>query len=189
MLLKAADRRTLLAIARQSIANALSGKASTIQRDDYRITDLLEINAGAFVTLEKNHRLRGCVGYVEGNGTLFETVSDAAVAAALGDSRFPVVTQEELPHLTIEISVLSPLVRVTDTNKIEAGRHGLLIRSGYHHGLLLPQVATEHQWSRETFLEQTCLKAGLQKDAWEWKNTQLFCFTAVVFSEADFMQA
>ncbi len=139
--------------------------------------------AGAFVTIEIDHRLRGCVGYIQSNEPLFDTVSKAAISAAMHDSRFSPLTKTELEHIELEISVLSPMSKVDDPGRIVPGEHGLMIESGYHHGLLLPQVATEYGWDRETFLEQTCVKAGLPKNAWERPESVIYAFTALVFNE------
>jgi AmmeMemoRadiSam system protein A len=104
-----------------------------------------------------------------------------ATLAALRDSRFPPVTIAELPKLTYEISVLSPLRRVIDVEQIKVGQHGLLAKNGNHEGLLLPQVPVEQNWNRQQFLEQTCAKAGLRTDCWKDEETDIFMFTAVVF--------
>jgi AmmeMemoRadiSam system protein A len=136
---------------------------------------------GAFVTLHKMGRLRGCIGYLESLKPLCRTVGECTVAAALHDPRFDPVTPEELPSLHLEISVLSPLVEITP-DEVEVGRHGLLISRGGRRGVLLPQVAVEWKWSREQFLEETCLKAGLPPDAWR-HGARIQAFTAQVFGE------
>jgi len=136
---------------------------------------------GAFVSLHKGERLRGCIGYVEPLKPLFVTVRECAMAAALRDPRFEPVTAKELPSLRLEISVLSPLADVAP-DEIEVGRHGLLVSRGALRGLLLPQVAVEWKWDRERFLEETCLKAGLPPDAWR-HGARLQAFTAQVFEE------
>ena len=111
------------------------------------------------------------------------TVRDTATLAALHDPRFAPVTAEELPKLDYEISVLSPLRRVTDVEQIKVGRDGLIMKNGDFEGLLLPQVPVEQKWDRETFLEQTCHKAGMNVNCWKDENTDIFSFTAVVFNE------
>jgi AmmeMemoRadiSam system protein A len=135
---------------------------------------------GAFVTLKKRGALRGCIGYVEGVYPLYETVMQAAVLAATEDPRFPPVTKEELKDLEIEISVLSPLQQIKDPSLVQVGKHGLVISQAEYRGLLLPQVATENRWSRETFLDEACLKAGLPADAWK-KGAKIQIFEAIVF--------
>lgn len=138
-------------------------------------------SCGAFVTLRKAGRLRGCIGYVEALKPLYQTVRECALAAALRDPRFDPVTPEELPAVRLEISVLSPLFEIAP-DQIEVGRHGLLVSRGGQRGLLLPQVATEWNWDRESFLEETCLKAGLPDDAWR-HGAKIQAFTAQVFAE------
>jgi AmmeMemoRadiSam system protein A len=115
--------------------------------------------------------------------SLAETVRDVAAYAALEDSRFTPVTTKELPLIDYEVSVLSPLRRVTDIYKIKVGKHGLIMKKGDIEGVLLPQVPVEQNWDRDTFIEETCLKAGLPRHAWKDENTDIFMFTALVFSE------
>lgn len=139
--------------------------------------------AGAFVTLHKGEDLRGCIGLLYGKDELYRTVQHCALSAALEDNRFDPVSQKEIPDLTIEISVLSAFECVTDVNLIEVGRHGLIISLGGARGLLLPQVAAKYHWDRETFLAQTCRKAGLPAQAWHRTEAQIQIFEAQVFSE------
>ncbi|MGH9378795.1 MAG: AmmeMemoRadiSam system protein A [Terriglobia bacterium] len=138
---------------------------------------------GVFVTLRKGGALRGCVGRVEASSPLYQTVYECALSAALSDPRFDPVRPEEAPHLQIEISVLSPLADIRP-EELEVGVHGVFISQGAQHGLLLPQVATEWRWDRTRFLEQTCLKAGLPKDAW-MQGARIQAFTAQVFAEGE----
>jgi AmmeMemoRadiSam system protein A len=149
------------------------------------VSPALSTPCGAFVTLEANHKLRGCIGYVTSDQPLYSTVVDAAKAAAFQDSRFPPLGREELPRVDIEISVLSPLEKIRDTRDIQVGRHGIFLRKGYQSGLLLPQVATEYGWDPETFLENTCRKAGLPGGCWKDEDTRIEIFTATVFSERE----
>jgi hypothetical protein len=136
---------------------------------------------GAFVTLHKDGKLRGCIGQIKASNPLIKTVAEMAKAAAFQDPRFPAVTPEELRRLTYEISVLTPLRRILDVKEIEVGVHGIYLKRGASSGLLLPQVATEWHWDRNTFLEQTCRKAGLPRDAWEDEQTEIYVFSADVF--------
>jgi AmmeMemoRadiSam system protein A len=106
-----------------------------------------------------------------------------AVAAAFQDPRFPPLGPEELADLELEISVLTPMQRIQKVEEIQVGKHGLYIVRGIYRGLLLPQVATEHNWDRLTFLEQTCAKAGLPADAWKDPAAQIYVFSAEIFSE------
>jgi len=135
---------------------------------------------GAFVTLTKNGRLRGCIGHIIGSQPLIKTVAEMTRAAALEDPRFDPVKPAELSSIEFEISVLTPIREITDVNEIEVGRDGIIITKGYHRGLLLPQVATEYGWDRETFLEQTCNKAGLPGNSWKDNDTKIEIFSAEI---------
>ncbi len=145
------------------------------------VSDRMEEKLGAFVTLKKNGRLRGCIGNVVGDIPLWKTIIKMAESAAFEDPRFPPINKDEFTQLEIEISILSPFERVEDIQAIEPGRDGLLVRKSWHSGLLLPQVATEWGWDRETFLAQTCQKAGLRGDCWKDTQTEIFWFQAEVF--------
>jgi len=181
--LSAPEKQKLLEIARKSVETMVN------QHNLYEATDggfpSLDQERGAFVTLTKHGDLRGCIGYVAPVEPLYITVRDVAALAAVRDQRFRPVAPSELKDLEYEISVLSPLRRVLDTNEIQVGRHGLVMKQGEREGLLLPQVPVEQGWDRETFLQQTCRKAGLPSDAWRDKDTDIFLFTAVVFNEHD----
>jgi len=127
--------------------------------------------------------LRGCIGYIKAYKPLWETVQEMAIAAAFHDPRFPSLKPDEVKQLTFEISVLSPFKRIKDINEIEVGKHGLYMVRGYRSGLLLPQVATEYKWDRETFLQETCYKAGLPLDSWKDKETEIYIFSADYFGD------
>jgi AmmeMemoRadiSam system protein A len=178
------EKRTLLQIARRSVEAAVQQHELHNLESGFSISPALRIPCGAFCTLEVHHRLRGCIGIVEAHEPLYRIVSHCAASAATRDDRFTPIRLHELKALHVEISVLSPLKRITGPAEIEIGRHGLLLISGYHHGLLLPQVATEYGWDRETFLKETCRKAMLPADAWTWKETEIKSFTADVFDDA-----
>ena len=135
---------------------------------------------GAFVTLKKKQLLRGCIGYIEPVAPLYKTVIQAAIYAASQDMRFKPVSDLELKDLNIEISVLTLPQKINDPDIITVGKHGLIISKGEKKGLLLPQVPIEQKWARKTFLQQTCLKAGLPKDAWK-SGADIFIFEAIVF--------
>jgi AmmeMemoRadiSam system protein A len=182
MELSTADKKELLRIARETISATLNGKPTPPVRSR---SETLNQLCGAFVTLHLLGELRGCIGYIEPRYSLLETVGEVAQKAALEDPRFPPLTTKELEHVEIEISVLSPLKKVSDVNEIVVGTHGLVIDAGYTRGLLLPQVATEWEWGREQFLSQTCRKAGLPADAWKQKKVTIYSFTSAVFSEAE----
>ncbi len=168
-------------IARQTLYAKLF---DTTPPPDLTLSELpppLQEPRGAFVTLKRHGQLRGCIGQIEGRWPLAQTVSRMALAAAFQDPRFPPVTPDEWDDLELEISVLSPLVKLEDPAQVRVGTHGLYVRKGSRGGLLLPQVAVEQGWDRETFLRQTCRKAGLPPDAWRDADTELFVFTADVF--------
>jgi AmmeMemoRadiSam system protein B/AmmeMemoRadiSam system protein A len=172
------EKKTLHHIAKTVIENKVKGKVVPEFKID---SPLLKENRGAFVTINKKGQLRGCIGYIEGHGPLHKTIEEMAEAAAFRDPRFPPVREKELPELEIEISVLTPLRRITDVNEIEVGKHGIYIKKGWFSGLLLPQVATEYGWDRQTFLEHTCQKAGLPSSAWRDKDTEIYIFSADIF--------
>jgi hypothetical protein len=174
------EQEILLSVARKAIEEYV--RNGTVPPAHMKEMKLLE-KRGAFVTLTKNGSLRGCIGYIQPVAPLYKAVADMAVAASTRDPRFPPVARGELKDIHIEISVLSPLKLIADTNEIEVGKHGLYTTKGYSTGLLLPQVATEHRWNREEFLQHTCLKAGLPAQAWKDRETQIYTFSAQVFSE------
>jgi len=174
------EKKKLMEIVKLSVAEAVTGKRQFLPN----VTEeRLKENCGAFVTLKEDGQLRGCIGYIQAVKPLFETVKDVAKSAAVNDYRFNPVTESELDKLEYEISVLTPLKRITDINEIEVGKHGLVMKRGFNSGLLLPQVATEYNWDRETFLKETCRKAGLSQDAWKDKATEIYTFSAEVFGE------
>jgi AmmeMemoRadiSam system protein A len=173
------DWLTLVEIARRAISCAVVEKRVL---DFPPFSPALSEPRGAFVTLHRGGQLRGCVGQIENLAPLADVVARAAINAALYDSRFPPVTAEEIPSLEIELSVLSVPQRILPED-IVAGRHGLVVVRGSAKGLLLPQVATERHWSGQRLLEETCVKAGLGRDAWRDPATQIFGFTAEIFPE------
>jgi AmmeMemoRadiSam system protein A len=180
--LDAEDRRRLLEIARQAIAQAVRERHGPQLSDP---SGRLCRPAAVFVSLHKHRHLRGCIGHVTALEPLYRAVADAAVSAALQDPRFLPVRQDELDDLEIEISVLSTMLPVDPAQAeklIEIGRHGLLVSRGRRRGLLLPQVAVEYGWTAREFLEETCLKANLPRDAWS-SGAVVEMFSAVVFGE------
>lgn len=173
------QRSELLNLARQTITARL-GLASKIPG---RTSDpvLLEPR-GVFVTLRKGEALRGCIGQVESQSPLWDTVPEMALAAAFQDPRFPPLGAAETGDVTIEISVLTPLSKVTDPNEIEIGRHGLMIEKSGLSGLLLPQVASSRNWDTLTFVRETCVKARLSPDEWK-SGATLWKFEAEIIEE------
>ncbi len=172
------DKQYLLRLARDTIEAKLHEREITVTPPDYRI---LKEPRGAFVTLKIDGELRGCIGMVRAAKPLYETVMEMAISAAFEDPRFVPLTEKELDKIDIEISVLTPLIRMRDPEELEIGKDGLMIRLDMHSGLLLPQVAAEHGWNRTTFLEQTCLKAGLPKSSYKEKHAEIYKFSAEVF--------
>ncbi len=175
------EKRSLLQIARRAIESALThGAALEIPVP----TGNLAASQGVFVTLHRRGRLRGCIGRVASVEPLAVVVADCAVAAATGDPRFSPLEIAELREVQIELSVLSFPERAAP-EQLQPGIHGVIVSQQNRRGVLLPQVAAEHRWSRERFLEETCQKAGLAPDAWQNPDTCIEIFTAEVFSESD----
>ncbi|HAH20974.1 MAG TPA: hypothetical protein DCL49_08750 [Candidatus Omnitrophica bacterium] len=177
------QKKKLLDIARATIeAYVTSGKRLTFTEDDQK---LRETN-GAFVTLHSQGALRGCIGTIIGQKPLYETIRDMAIESSSADPRFPAVTKLELKDIDIEISVLSPLQKIASIDEFVLGTHGVLVRQGFQQGVFLPQVAAETGWTKEEFLSNLCLhKAGLSPKAWQDPKTELFIFSAEIFSEKE----
>jgi AmmeMemoRadiSam system protein A len=182
------QRRVLLGLAHEAIRSALQGRTLP---EAQPVSGWLSEPRGVFTTLylkndlggHPDHQLRGCVGYALPVAPLFRAVTETARAAAFDDSRFSPVSWDEALAVEISLSILSRLLPI-HPDEVRVGRHGLLISEGARHGLLLPQVPVENGWDRETFLEQTCRKAGLPQDAWR-KTATIEAFSAEVFGDAD----
>ncbi len=174
------ESHTLLTIARRSLEAAILGREAP---DSRGCSGVLQEHRGAFVTLRRHGELRGCIGHVEPDKPLAQTVAECAASAALYDPRFPAVTPREIPQVNIEISVLSPLADISPED-IEIGVHGLMISNGFRRGLLLPQVPGEWGWDREDFLDQTCVKAGLPANAWR-RGARIQAFTTEIVAEPE----
>lgn len=174
----AEERKLLLRFAHESIRASLHGRKFEPPAPSPHLAE----ERGAFTTLHIAGKLRGCIGYIVAASPLYLTVIETAASAAFEDPRFMPVNKAEEPHVQIEISVLSPLAPILP-EKIETGRHGLMISYHGRRGLLLPQVPIEWGWDRERFLSETCRKAGLPIDAWQHGAT-IEAFTAEVFSES-----
>jgi len=175
-------KQTLLDVARRAVVRAV---ASRELLDELPEDEALQQPGGAFVTLHRSGRLRGCVGQLASKDPLVSVVAYCAMAAALDDPRFTPMTMPELRDVLIEISVLSALIDISPS-EIETGKHGLLVSQAGRRGVLLPQVATEFGWTASRFLEETCVKAGLGRDAFQQPGTLVQAFTAEVFSEPGF---
>ena len=182
MELTQSDKKALLEIAKKAIMAKAGIREIAKPAMDLPV---FKEKRGVFVTLKKRGHLRGCIGYIKAVKPLADTVQEMAVAAAFHDPRFPSLKNEEIKDLSLEISVLSPLTRVSDVSEIEFGRHGLFIVRGHNSGLLLPQVAIEYGWDKEPFLKETCHKAGLPSRAWKEQGTEIYVFSADYFSDKE----
>lgn len=179
------EKRRLLALARQSLKLAVQGLPPLAE---FPPDAFFRVPGGAFVTLRMRRRLRGCIGRLPSDVapvSLAEAVAGCARSAALEDPRFSPVTSDELPQIEIELSILSAPFDIAPA-EIIVGRHGLYVSRRWSRGVLLPQVATEFRWTPGRFLEETCAKAGLSRDAWKEADTRVQAFTAEIFSEAEF---
>ena len=179
-MLSKTDVTILLKIAREAIVHQIKG-------EDYSPTPseekALNVHSGCFVTITQEGQLRGCIGNFQSQQPLFQEVATMAVAAASQDPRFQPMGRDELDNFKIEITVLSPLEKIDDTDSIEVGTHGIYIIKGHNRGVLLPQVATEYGWDRETFLRQTCVKAGLPENSWQLTGTEIYIFSGQIIRE------
>jgi uncharacterized protein len=174
------EQQTLLAIARQAIIHGVQTGQEYIEPREEKA---LNQRNGCFVTIKQNGELRGCIGNFQSELPLFKEVAQMAQASATKDPRFYPLKGDDLDNFALEISVLSPLQKVEDIEEIEVGKHGIYIEKSFYRGVLLPQVALEHNWDRLTFLQQTCLKAGLPTEAWKADDADIYVFSAQVFGE------
>jgi len=175
------SQRKLIELSRRILEDFILGRRREVERVDDSYLETQDY--GAFVSLHNQGELRGCIGDCAPRAPLFETVVEMTQAAASRDSRVEPVTESELGDIRIEISVLSPLVRTEAPLSLEIGKHGLYLARQGRRGVLLPQVATQYHWDMKTFLEQTCLKAGLRKHAWKDPDTEVSAFTALIIEE------
>lgn len=174
------EKQILLAIARQAILRAVEAGEDYIEPREEKA---LNQRNGCFVTIKQNGQLRGCIGNFQSELPLFKEVAMMARASATNDPRFYPMSSADLENFILEISVLSPLHKIESFDEIEVGKHGIYIEKSFYRGVLLPQVATEHGWDRDTFLKQTCLKAGLPTDAWQAPDADIYIFSAQIFGE------
>jgi len=177
------NKKQLLTIARDSITSYLQvGKTPVIEKQT--LSSILISKCGAFVTLHKDGSLRGCIGRFTANEALFEIVQKMAISAATDDSRFSKVEKKEMSQIDIEISVLTPLIKIENIDEIKMGKHGIYIKKGFSSGTFLPQVALETGWTKEEFLGYCARnKAGI---GWEgWKDAEIFVYEAIVFGEKE----
>ena len=177
------DQMIALQIARDSISSAFDNKSADYS-EIIKNSDIFNQKLGVFVTLKENDQLRGCIGNFEPGDNLADNIANMAREAAFDDPRFDPLPRDELSSVNIEISVLSPLNKITNPNLIEVGKHGVYIKQGRSSGVFLPQVAPEQGWDRIELLNNLCEnKAGLARDCWKDKTTSIYTFTAQIFSE------
>lgn len=180
------DGTELVKMARKAVTEILRNNSKI---SDVAFDSKFGFSSGVFVTLNKKDSLRGCVGFPLPVKKLSEGLIDAAISAAIHDTRFSPVTTDELDEIVFEVTVLTPPVEIKTNHsseylaEIKVGRDGLIVENSYTSGLLLPQVPTEYGWNVEEFLEYTCQKAGLEKDAWKDKDTKISRFQGVIFKE------
>jgi len=175
-----AAAQVLLGIARSAIEHKLEQLTYTpAPREEQSLNE----RSGCFVTLKMNGQLRGCIGNFQSRRPLFQEVALMAVAAATEDPRFAPLTRPELDLVKIEITILSPLEKISGPDDIIIGIHGIYLENGFNRGVLLPQVASEHRWDALTFLRQTCNKAGLSTDMWHAPDTEIYRFSGEIIAE------
>jgi AmmeMemoRadiSam system protein A len=175
------EKKSLMSVARRALELGVRSRESLAEIPAQKS---LHRPGGVFVTLRIRTRLRGCIGQLPSREPLIHAVAHCAKAAALEDPRFEPVRAEELPEIEIELSILSPLVDATP-EQIESGKHGISVSRGWRRGVLLPQVATQFHWDAKKFLEETCVKAELDRDAWKDPSTKIQVFTAEILEEAE----
>lgn len=175
------EKEILFQNAHKAIQSAVKNEPVPVAESS---SDLLNSLTGAYVTIYKFGELRGCVGSVEPKKPLLQTIIDSAYDAAINDPRFNPIKIEELEDLSIEISIISNLKQMKDISEIEVGIHGLMIQQGEKIGLLLPQMASDYNWDRETFLNQTARKAGLPYNVWKKEDVKIYIFTAEIINES-----
>ncbi len=187
-MLSEAEGKFLVKLARSAIETFLNeGKIIKVPIDG---NPIFKEEMGAFVTLQRNGDLRGCIGYPEPIKPLAQAVIEVAISAATQDPRFPKVTPPEMEEIQVEVSILTkPELIIVEKpadylEKITVGKDGLIIEMGIYRGLLLPQVPVEWNWDIEEFLANTCMKAGLSPDCWLQEGVKLYSFQSQIFSEA-----
>jgi len=170
------EKQLLLDIAREAIVSYV--QTGSIPEREVNNSNLL-VKQGCFVCIKINGMLRGCIGNFLSDKPLYRLVQEMAVSAATRDPRFYPMKEDDLKDFDVEISVLSPLHKISSIEEIEVGVHGIYLEKNFSRGVLLPQVAAEHGWDRDTFLSQTSIKAGLGKDDWQ-EGTDIYTFSAMV---------
>ncbi|WP_167848847.1 TIGR00296 family protein [Methanolobus halotolerans] len=182
------EGKTAVHLARDAIETYLR-TGEMMDGSEIQLPSIFDEPRGVFVTLSKNGELRGCIGHPYGDSPLKHAITDSAISAGFRDPRFPPVRIDEMTFVTIEVTVLTRPEQINVEprdlpSSIKIGRHGLIVKSGYRQGLLLPQVAPENQMDEVEFLGHTCLKAGLPPDAWA-TGAEVYCFEGQIFSEKE----
>jgi uncharacterized protein (TIGR00296 family) len=184
------EGRAAVKLARKTIESFLSEeRLPEPQELGFELSPVFGEKRGVFVTLTEKGLLRGCIGHPFPDSTLGDAIMDSAISAATRDPRFPSVEKEELDDIVVEVTILTPPEKINAPaeelpDRIEIGKHGLIVRQGYCQGLLLPQVAPEHNMDSIEFLGHTCMKAGLSPDAW-FKGAEVSCFEGQIFKEKE----
>ena len=184
------EGRAAVKLARKTIEIFLSkGKSPRPDASGVELSPVFEEYRGVFVTLTEGGLLRGCIGHPYPDSTLKEAILDSAISAATRDPRFPPVEEEELKNIVVEVTILTQPEKINASpkelpDKVEIGKHGLIVKQGYCQGLLLPQVAPENDMDSIDFLSHTCMKAGLSPDAWV-KGAEVYCFEGQIFKEKE----
>jgi len=179
------EQQTLLRLARETLEGITKDKSFKPDISQFDITPNLKEKSRLFVTLTKNGKLRGCIGHVAAIEPIYAAVIENTISAAFRDSRFPPVKADEVPEIRIEISINTPQRLIKDVNKIEIGKHGLILEKGWNRGLLLPQVPVEWGWDRDEFLKGICRKARLPNGSWEHPDAKLYIYSSQVFHEKE----
>lgn len=181
-MLSLTEQKDLIEIAREAISGQLLKQFRPAEERSY--TDHLKSCFGAFVSIYIDRKLRGCIGTFSEEYPLHRNVRNMAISAAMSDSRFDPVDPSELDQMHIEISVLSPRIKVDDVSEIVLGKHGIFMKKGANRGTFLPQVALDQNWTREEFLGNCAKhKAGI---GWEgWRTADLYIYEAFIFSSAE----
>jgi hypothetical protein len=177
------EKQALLEVARDTLECCVKGQKPELKSGEYTLSQTLKKKRGVFVTLNKNGNLRGCIGHIQPREQLFDAVIDNTINSSMNDGRFKPVSEDELSDIEIDISVLSPIKKISGADKFITGKHGIIIRLGNMSAVFLPQVATEQGWDREETLAHLCNKAGLPSYAWKDEEMEFFVFTAEVFHE------
>jgi len=162
-----AEKKTLFSIVDDTLNWCVSGSRGKFPFEKYTITEKMKVKTATFVTLKMHGMLRGCIGSLQPVDSMYESVHDNAINAALRDPRFRPVTSRELPDLEVHISLLSPIMPIASLDEFKVGEHGIIIEKGMYRAVYLPEVAVEQGWTKEQTLASLSEKAGMAPDAWK----------------------